>query len=74
VQLQQHAGGGRLLVAQEADAIVIRQPNTSDIRIPSRDVAQAAFTSVSVMPEGLLESLPPSEVSDLFAYLKTLGD
>jgi putative heme-binding domain-containing protein len=62
-----------LLVAQEADAIVIRQPNTSDIRIPSRDVAQAAFTSVSVMPEGLLESLPPSEVSDLFAYLKTLG-
>jgi hypothetical protein len=26
-----------------------------------------------VMPEGLLESLPPAEVSDLFAHLKTLG-
>jgi hypothetical protein len=25
------------------------------------------------MPEGLLESIPPEEVSDLFAYLKTLG-
>jgi hypothetical protein len=26
----------------------------------------------SLMPEGLLESLPPESVSDLFAYLKAL--
>ena len=28
--------------------------------------------SISIMPEGLLESLEPNEVSDLFAYLTSL--
>ena len=62
-----------LLVSRDADAIVIRQPNTADIRIPSRDVAQGDFTGVSIMPEGLLEAMQPQEVSDLFAHLKSLG-
>ena len=61
-----------LLVSRDATAIVIRQPNTADIRIPGNDVAQADFTSVSVMPEGLLELMQPQEVSDLFAHLKSL--
>jgi putative heme-binding domain-containing protein len=61
-----------LLVSQDADAIVIRQPDTADIRIAARDVAQAGFTAISIMPEGLLESLAPQEVSDLFAHVKTL--
>lgn len=69
--------GGRivqgLLVSRDADAIVIRQPHTADIRIPALDVAQADFTGVSVMPEGLLESMQPQEVSDLFAHLKSLS-
>ncbi|MFM8709342.1 MAG: LamG-like jellyroll fold domain-containing protein, partial [Planctomycetia bacterium] len=62
-----------LLVSRDADAIVIRQPGTADIRIPSRDVETAEFTGVSVMPEGILESLSPGEVSDLFAHLRSLG-
>ena len=62
-----------LLVSQDADAIVIRQPGTADIRIPSRDVDRAEFTGVSVMPEGILESLPPRDVSDLFALIRSLG-
>ncbi|MGB8852234.1 MAG: family 16 glycoside hydrolase [Pirellulales bacterium] len=61
-----------LLVSRDADAIVIRQPNTADIRIPAKDVTQADFTGISVMPEGLLESMQPQEVSDLFAHLKSL--
>ncbi|MEX0669385.1 MAG: family 16 glycoside hydrolase [Pirellulales bacterium] len=61
-----------LLVSRDGDAIVLRQPNTADIRVASRDVSQADFTSVSVMPEGLLESLPPEEVSHLFAHLRSL--
>ena len=61
-----------LLVSRNADAIVIRQPNTADIRIATRDVSQADFTGVSIMPEGLLESLQPQDVSDLFAHLKSL--
>ncbi len=61
-----------LLVSRDANAIVIRQPNTADVRIESRDIAQADFTGISIMPEGLLESLPPQDVSDLFAHLKSL--
>ncbi len=61
-----------LLVSRDTDAIVIRQPNTADVRIESRDIAQADFTGISIMPEGLLESLKPEDVSNLFAYLKSL--
>ena len=61
-----------LLVSRDANAIVIRQPNTADIQIPTREVAQADSMSISIMPEGLLESLEPNEVSDLFAYLTSL--
>jgi putative heme-binding domain-containing protein len=61
-----------LLVSRDSKAIVIRQPNTADIRIAAKDVAQADFLSLSIMPEGLLEALKPEEVSDLFAYLKSL--
>lgn len=61
-----------LLVSRDDDAIVIRQPDTADIRIPARDVALADYTGISVMPDGLLESLAPQQVSDLFAHLATL--
>jgi putative heme-binding domain-containing protein len=44
-----------LLVSRDADAIVIRQPDVADIRIAAKDVSQADFTGISVMPEGLLE-------------------
>jgi putative heme-binding domain-containing protein len=68
--------GGRvvqgLLVSQDADAVVIRQPDTADLRIPAPDIAQAGFTGISIMPEGLLEAMSSQEVADLFAYLQTL--
>jgi hypothetical protein len=43
-----------------------------DTRIPQKDVRKAGFTKNSMMPEGLLDPLPPGQVTDLFAYLKTL--
>jgi putative heme-binding domain-containing protein len=61
-----------LLVSRDAEAIVLRQLDTADIRIESGNVNQADFTPVSLMPEGLLESLSPQEVTDLFAHLATL--
>lgn len=59
-------------VSEDKDAIVLRRPNMADTRIAQKDVRKAAFTKSSVMPEGLLDALPPEQVSDLFAYLKTL--
>jgi putative heme-binding domain-containing protein len=61
-----------LLVSRNADAIVLRQPDTADVRIDARDIDRADFTGVSVMPEGLLESMPAADVSDLFAHLGSL--
>jgi len=60
------------LVSQDNDAIVLRQPNAQDRRIPQDDVRRARFTTISMMPEGLLESLPEQDSTDLLAYLKTL--
>jgi putative heme-binding domain-containing protein len=61
-----------LLVLQDDAAIVLRQINGEDLGIPRARVKRAAYTKLSMMPEGLIEPLPPSQVSDLFAYLKTL--
>jgi putative membrane-bound dehydrogenase-like protein len=59
-------------VSEDKDAIVLRRQNMEDTRIPQSTVKRAAFTKSSIMPEGLLDALPPEQVSDLFAYLKTL--
>lgn len=59
-------------VSEDKDAIVLRRPNLDDTRIAQKDVRKAAFTKSSMMPEGLLDALKPEDVSDLFAYLKTL--
>jgi putative heme-binding domain-containing protein len=59
-------------VSEDNGAIVLRRPNMEDTRISQRDVRRAAFTKLSMMPEGLLEPLSPQQVTDLFTYLKTL--
>ena len=61
-----------ILVSQSPEAIVLRRPNIADTRIAQADVRRASFTKKSLMPDGLLETLPPEQVADLFAYLKTL--
>jgi putative heme-binding domain-containing protein len=61
-----------LLVSRDADAIVVRQPEVADIRLAVKDVAEADYTGISIMPEGLLEAMRPEEVSDLFAHLESL--
>lgn len=61
-----------LLVSEERDAIVIRQQGAPDQRMPRANVKRAGFTNTSIMPEGLLEGMQPAQVSDLFAYLKSL--
>jgi putative membrane-bound dehydrogenase-like protein len=61
-----------LLVSEDKDAIVLRQPNFPDQRIPRSNVLKSGFTHTSLMPEGLLEAMQAGQVSDLFAYLKSL--
>ncbi|MDB6131206.1 MAG: hypothetical protein JWM04_2313, partial [Verrucomicrobiales bacterium] len=60
------------LVSQDKDAVVLRQPNRPDQRIAQDKIIRADYTKTSLMPEGLIDSLPERDVSDLFAYLNTL--
>jgi putative heme-binding domain-containing protein len=62
-----------LLAASDAESLTLRQPSTEDRRFPRSEVRRSAYLKGSVMPEGLLDAVPPTEVSDLFAYLRTLG-
>ena len=61
-----------LLVSEDSNAVVLRQKDTADLRIAKSDIERAGFTSLSVMPDGLLDSLKPQEVSDLFTHLHSL--
>ena len=60
------------LVSEDEKSILLRQANREDQRIEKANIRRAEYTQKSIMPEGLVESLHPEDVRDLFAYLKTL--
>jgi putative heme-binding domain-containing protein len=62
-----------LLAASDATSLTLRQPSTEDRRFLRTEVRRSSSLKGSVMPEGLLEAIQPTEVTDLFAYLRTLG-
>ncbi len=59
-------------VSDDKDAVVLRAPGAADRRIEKRDIRASKFLRRSIMPEGLLDTMQPQQVSDLFAYLMTL--
>jgi putative membrane-bound dehydrogenase-like protein len=59
-------------VSEDKDAVVIRLPGAADQRIKKSDIRGTKFLRRSLMPEGLLDAMTPEQVSDLFAYLKSL--
>ena len=59
-------------VSEDATAYVIRQAGGADRRIPKAEVKAAKYLRRSLMPEGLLDGFTDEQVTDLFAYLKTL--
>ena len=60
------------LVEESADSLVLRTPGAEDRRIPRSEIRSTTYLRRSLMPEGLLESLAPEQVSDLFAHLTSL--
>ncbi len=59
-------------VSEDATAYVIRQAGGADRRVPKAEAASAKYLRRSLMPEGLLDGFTDDQVTDLFAYLKTL--
>jgi putative heme-binding domain-containing protein len=61
-----------LFVSEDKDSVIIRLPGSEDKRVAKKDVRETKFLRRSLMPEGLLDTMTGEQVSDLFAYLKTL--
>jgi putative heme-binding domain-containing protein len=61
-----------MFVSEDKDAVVVRLPGSQDRRIAKADIRTTKFLRRSLMPEGLLDVMTPEQVSDLFAYFKTL--
>jgi putative membrane-bound dehydrogenase-like protein len=59
-------------VNEDKDAVVVRMPGADDRRIAKKDIVKTQFIRRSLMPEGLLDAMTPEQVSDLFAFLKTM--
>ena len=60
------------LASEDKDAIVLRAPGAQDRRIARGDIRASQFLRRSIMPDALLDTMTPEQVSDMFTYLKTL--
>jgi putative heme-binding domain-containing protein len=59
-----------LMVESSATAVTLLDRNNQKHLLPRSQIKQLKESTVSLMPDGLLEALPPQSVMDLFAYLQ----
>ncbi len=57
-----------LVVSRGAQSLTLQTP-TEQLILPNDEIEQTQETSLSPMPEGLLEPLSPNQIRDLIAYL-----
>ena len=60
------------LASETKDVLVLRQIGADERSISRKDVKSHQISKRSLMPEGLIDGFTDRQVSDLFAYLKTL--
>src|SRR6185503_916758 len=58
-----------IVTKEDNSAVTIVIPNDTII-VPRADIKSLTHSEISMMPEGMLESLTADEVRDLLAYLK----
>jgi putative heme-binding domain-containing protein len=59
-----------IVTKQDNNAVTIVIPNDTMV-VPRTDIKSLTQSEVSMMPEGLLQSLTDEEIRDLLAYLKS---
>lgn len=60
------------LIAEQSDsAITLLDAQNQRTVLNRADIKELAPSATSLMPEGLLEALPPQQVRDLFSYLQS---
>ena len=59
-----------LLVNETVDRMFLSSAKGVVQSVPYRDIEEARYSNVSLMPDGLDKLLKPEEIADLVAYLK----
>jgi len=60
------------LLAKSAEAVVLKEANAGEVRLPAADIKHMEAQRLSLMPEGLLQGMTAQEAADLIEYLQSL--
>jgi putative heme-binding domain-containing protein len=59
------------LVQRDAEAVVLRCLDGQNTSVAQKEIVEIKPAGRSLMPEGLLDSMPEGDLKDLFAYLRS---
>jgi len=59
-----------LVIDSSASTVTLVDRNNEKHTVPRDQLRELKASSVSLMPEGLLEALSPQQIMDLFSYLQ----
>jgi putative membrane-bound dehydrogenase-like protein len=62
-----------MIVYEAVDGVLLRTAANQTIRVKPSEIEERRALKTSLMPEGLLKDLHPSDVADLYTYLRSLG-
>jgi putative heme-binding domain-containing protein len=62
-----------IVVYEAVDSILLLTGPGQNVRIAHKQISERRLTATSLMPAGLLDRLTDREISDLYAYLKSLS-
>ncbi len=60
-----------MVVYEAIDAVVLRNAANMTSRVEKKEIEQRRDLSTSIMPNGLLQGLQPTDLADLYAYLRS---
>jgi putative membrane-bound dehydrogenase-like protein len=60
------------IVFESADGYIVQTGPATTVRLAAGDIASQRLSETSLMPSGLLDGLPPQDLANLYAYLKSL--
>jgi putative membrane-bound dehydrogenase-like protein len=62
-----------LIVEESESALTLLDSQRQKTVVPRTDIEETQPSATSVMPEGILDPLPPDQIRDLFRYLQSSG-